>query len=95
VSAVEVSRDRETGSSAGGADEVEDFGVTVKRFGGPVFGNLGEQAVLDGIPFGSTSGIMSNCYGKPKAVAELALKVRIPKVQLRLNSFRCKRLPPE
>jgi len=56
----------------------EDFGVTVKRFGGPVFGNLGEQAVLDGIPFGSTSGIMSNCYGKPKAVAELALKFGLP-----------------
>ena len=53
---VEVSRDCETGSGAGVADEVEDFGVTVKRLGGPVFGDFGEQAVLDGIPFGSAGG---------------------------------------
>ena len=35
--AVEVSRDSETGSSAGVADEVEDLGVTVQGLGGPVF----------------------------------------------------------
>ena len=49
---VEVSRDCEPGWGAGVADEVEDFGITVERFGGPVFGDFGEQAVLDGIPFG-------------------------------------------
>ena len=37
VSAIEVSRDGETGSGAGVADEVEDFGVAVQRLGGPVF----------------------------------------------------------
>ena len=60
------------------ADEVEDFGITVKRLGGPVFGDFGEQAVLDGIPFGCPSGVMSNGYGEPKAVAELALKFGFP-----------------
>ena len=78
--AVEVSRDCETGSGARVADEVENFGVAIKRFRGPVFGNLGEQAVLDGIPFGSPSGVMSNGYCEPKAVAELALQFRFPSV---------------
>ena len=76
--AVEVSRDCETGSDAGVADEVEDFGITVKRFRGPVFRNLGEQAVLDGIPFGSAGGVMSNGDGEPKTVAEVALKFGFP-----------------
>ena len=67
-----------TGSGAGVADEVEDFGITVKRLGSPVFGNFGEQAVLDGIPFGSASGVMSNGNGEPKTVADLALKFGFP-----------------
>src|SRR6266850_5278891 len=75
---VEVSRDREAGSGAGVADEVEYFEVTVERLGSPVFGDFGEQAVLDGIPFGSAGGVVSNGYGEPKAVAELALKFGFP-----------------
>src|SRR5450755_1877100 len=75
---VEVSRYREPGSGACVADEVEDFGVTVERFGGPVFGDFGEQAVLDGIPFGSAGGVVSNGYCEPKAVAELGLKFGLP-----------------
>ena len=44
MSAGEVSRDCETGSGAGVADEVEDFGVAFERLGSPVFGDFGEQA---------------------------------------------------
>ena len=76
--AVEVGRDCETGSGAGVADEVENFGVAVERLGGPVFGDFGEQSVLDGIPFGSAGGVMSNGYGEPEAVAELGLKFGLP-----------------
>ncbi len=75
---VEVSRYRESSSGAGVAYEVEDFGVTVKRLGGPILGDFGEQAVLDGIPFGGAGGVMSNGNGEPKAVAELALKLGFP-----------------
>ena len=53
---VEISRDCETCPGAGVADEVEDFGITVKRLGSPVFGNFGEEAVLGGIPFESAGG---------------------------------------
>jgi len=34
--------------------------------------------VLDGIPFGSAGGVVSNGYCKPKAVAELGLKFGLP-----------------
>ena len=70
MAAVEVGGDCETGSGAGVADEVEDFGVAVKRLGGPVLEDFGEQAVFDGVPFGSAGGVMSNGDGEPKAVAE-------------------------
>src|ERR1041384_7509033 len=76
--AVEVGRDCETGSGAGVADEVENFGVTVERLGGPVFGDFGGQAGLDGIPFGSAGGVMSSGDGEPEAVAELGLKFGLP-----------------
>jgi len=75
---VEVGRHGETGSGASVADEVENLGVAVRRLGGPVFGDFGEQAVLDGIPFGSAGGVMSNGYGEPEAVAELGLKFGLP-----------------
>ena len=73
-----MGRDGEAGSGAGIADEVEDFGVTVKRLGGPVFGDLGEQAVLDGVPFGGAGGVMSNGDREAKTVAELALQFGLP-----------------
>lgn len=76
--AVEVSRNFETSSGASVADEVEDLGITIKRFRGPIFGNLREQAVLDGIPFGSAGGVVGNSYCQAKAVAELALKLGFP-----------------
>ena len=34
--------------------------------------------MLDGIPFGSPRGVMSNGHGEPKTVAELALKFGFP-----------------
>ena len=34
--------------------------------------------MFDGIPFGRARGVMSNGYGEPKAVAELALKFGFP-----------------
>src|SRR5450631_4164339 len=39
---VEVGRDCKPCSGACVADEVEDFGVTVERLGGPVFGDFGK-----------------------------------------------------
>jgi hypothetical protein len=66
------------GSGAGIADEAEESGVTVMRLGGPVLGDFGKRAMLDGIPFGSAGGVVSNGYCEPKVVAELGLKFGFP-----------------
>ena len=76
--AIEVCRDRESGSGTGMANEIEDFGVTIERLGCPVFGDFGKQAVLDGIPFGSAGGIVSHRHRETKAVAESGLKFGFP-----------------
>jgi hypothetical protein len=78
LSTVEVSRDGEAGSGTGVADEVEDLWITVQRLGGPVFGDFGEQAVLNRIPFGSAGGVMSNGDCESKTVAELDLQFGLP-----------------
>ena len=78
MSAVEKRRDGEAGSGAGVADKVEDLGIAVQGLGGPVFGDFGKQAVLDGIPFGSAGGVMSNGDCQSKTVAELALQFGFP-----------------
>src|SRR5690348_934721 len=78
LASVKVRRDCQSGSGAGVADEIEDFGVAVKGLGGPVLRDFGEQPVLDGIPFGSPGRVMSHGYGEPKGVAELALQFGFP-----------------
>ena len=78
MASVEVSRYCEPGSGAGITDEVEDFGVTVERLGGPVFRDFGKQTMLDGIPFGSAGRIVSHGHCEPIPVAELGLKFGFP-----------------
>ncbi len=43
-----------------------------------MFGDLGEQTVLDGIPFGRPSRIVSDCSGDAKWVAQLSLDFSLP-----------------
>jgi hypothetical protein len=80
VPAVEVSGDFETSLSVRASDEVEDFLVAGERFGGPVLRDLGKQAVLDGIPLGSSGWIVSDGDLKLEGVAELRLKFGFPGV---------------
>src|ERR1019366_7705743 len=49
-----------------------------KRFPSPVFGDLGEQTMLDGIPFGSSSRVVSDGDGDAKLVAQLGLDFCFP-----------------
>ena len=53
----------------GGANEFEHLFVTVQRLGCPVFGDLGEQPVLDGVPFGSTGRIVGDGDREGEAIA--------------------------
>ena len=56
----EVGVDAEAGFRFGGTDEMEDLLDIGEGFSGPVFADLAEQAVLDGIPFGSTRWIVAH-----------------------------------
>lgn len=49
-----------------------------KWFPSPVLGYLGEQAMLDGIPFGSASRVVSDGDGDAKRVAQLVLEFCFP-----------------
>jgi hypothetical protein len=60
VATVEVSGDRETGLSSGGANEAEDLLVAIERFAGPVFGDLREETMLDGVPFRSARRVVGD-----------------------------------
>jgi hypothetical protein len=83
---VEVSRDCEPGPGAGMQDETEDFGVLSRGSAALFFGDFGKQAVLDGIPFGSAGGKMSNGHGEPNSVAELGSCETPTKTEPRLAS---------
>jgi hypothetical protein len=66
---VEIGGHDQASFGAGGANEFEHFVVAVQGFGSPVLGDLGEQPVLDGIPFGSTGGIVSDGDCEAEAIA--------------------------
>ena len=66
VASVQVSSDRQTGLSFGGANEAKDLLVAVERFPGPVLGDLRKETMLDGVPFGSARGVVGD--GEREAV---------------------------
>ena len=80
VSTVEISSDLKSGLGLGGAGIVEDLLVRIQRFARPVAGDFGEEAMLDGVPFGSTGGIVGHGYGQGKGVGQLRLELGFPGV---------------
>ena len=78
MTAVEVGGYGESRLSGRGADEVEDFLVGIERFAGPVFGDFGKQAVLDGIPFGGARGVVCDSHREAKGIGELGLQFGFP-----------------
>src|ERR1035437_9372281 len=62
----------------GSADEFEHLFIAVQWLGSPVLGDLREQTMLDGIPFGGSGGIMSNRDGETEWIAQLCLKFGLP-----------------
>ena len=64
VAPVEMGGDRQTGLSSGGANEAEDLLVAIERFTGPVLGDLREETMLDGVPFGSTRWVVGDGEGQ-------------------------------
>ena len=80
VAAVEVGSDFETGLGPGSARVIENLLVRVEGFARPVSRDFREEAMLDGIPFGSTCRIVSNRDGERKGVGQLRLDFGFPGV---------------
>ena len=75
---VEMSGNRQSGLSSGGADKVQDFLITIEWFTGPVLGNLGKEAMLNGVPFGSARRVMGNGESQAKRIGQLRLELGFP-----------------
>ena len=78
VAAIQVRGDRQPGLGSGGADEAEDLLVAVERLTRPVFGDLREEAMLDGVPLGRARGIVGHREGEAKGIGELGLEFGFP-----------------
>src|SRR5450755_4803282 len=75
---VQICGHNEAGFSAGIADETEHLFIAGQWLGSPAFRNLGEQTVLDGIPFGSASRVVSDGSCDAKRIAQLSLDFGLP-----------------
>ena len=64
-----MSGDRQAGLSSGGSNEVQNLLIAVEWFAGPVLGDFGKEAVLNGVPFGSASGVVGNGESQPSESA--------------------------
>ena len=69
---------RQSGLSMGGADELEHLFVGEQWLSSPVLGDLGEETMFDGIPFGGAGRIMSDGDGEAEGVAQLSLDFGLP-----------------
>ena len=76
--AVEMSGDSQTSCGFSGSDEFENFLIAGQRLTGPVFRYFREETVFDGIPLGSTGGIVGDGDFQSKRVAELRLDFSFP-----------------
>jgi hypothetical protein len=57
---------------------LSSFSVIIEGFGRPVLRNLGEQAVLDGIPLGGAGRVVSDGGDNAEGITYLSLKFDLP-----------------
>ena len=62
----------------GVSDIMQDIVEGTQGTSSPSFADLVEQTVLNGIPFGSAGGIMTDSDGQSKAVRHFLLEVALP-----------------
>src|SRR5258708_29911516 len=75
---MQICRHNQAGLGAGIANEAQHLFIADQWLGGPVFGNLREQTVLDRVPFGRASRVVSDCSRDAKWVAQLSLNFGLP-----------------
>ena len=67
---VNVASDSEAGIGGSGADQLDDDVVADKRLAAPALGNIGEEAVLDAVPFAGAGRQMGDGYPRPVSSAK-------------------------
>lgn len=72
---VEAGGHSQAGLSFGGAKEVEHLLTAIQRFASRVFGDFGEEAMLDGVPLGGARREVGYGHGEIERIAELRLEV--------------------
>ena len=75
---IEIGGHDQSGLGTGGANEFEHLLVAVQGLGGPVLGDLGEQTMLDGIPFGGARRVVSDRNGDAECIAQVRLDFGFP-----------------
>ena len=78
MTAVELSGDGQAGLGSGGANEVEDLLIAVEWLAGPVLGDFGKEAMLDGVPFGSARRVVGDGESQPEWIGQLRLEFGFP-----------------
>ena len=78
VATVEMSIDRHAGLSSGGTNEAEDLLIAVEGFASPVVGDLGEETMLNGVPFRSAGGVVGDGESEAVGISQLGLEFCFP-----------------
>ena len=76
--AVELGGDDQTGAGGCGCDVVADECEGLERAAGPVAADFAEQAMLDGIPFRASCGIVGEGHFELVEIAEMVLEGVLP-----------------
>ena len=78
VATIQVRGNRQPRLGSGRPDETQDLVVAVEGLARPVLGDLGEEAVFDGIPLGCARGIVRHGEGEAEGIDELGLEFNLP-----------------
>lgn len=77
---VEGSRYGQSCFGRGGRDVLQCDIVSLKRDALPVLAHLAEESMLDGVPFGSTGGIVANGDAQSVHIAQFLLQIALPEL---------------
>ena len=78
MATIEIGGNGQAGLGGSCADEVENLLIAVEGFTSPVFGDLREEAMLDRIPLGSASWIVSDGDREVETIGKLRLELCLP-----------------
>src|SRR5207342_2610736 len=77
--AIDVTGNGESFAGRGGSDQLDDDLMADERLAAPVLGDVGEQSVLDAVPFAGAGRQMNDRHGEARLVGE-ALQLTFPQM---------------